>query len=96
MSNDISVVWSIVIIRHIYTQGCWENVFLTNCDLKKQIMNVGYKKYYQISKRPNASCAIRSWNCAICSCLLNYKILKDGEMKSVIISKIHRLEVKLT
>ena len=31
----------------------------------------------------------------ICSCLLNYKILNDSEIKNVIVSKVHIFEVKL-
>ena len=39
--------------------------------------------------------ATLSWNCLICSCLLNYKILKDGKMKNATVSKIQRFEIKL-
>ena len=47
-------------------------------------MNVDYKKHL-----------LASFNCLICSCLLNNKILKDGEIKNVALSKTHRFKIKL-
>ena len=72
-----------------------EKYFLTSYGLKNQNMNVVYKKYHLIFIRPYISYAVPSWNCLICSCLLNNKILKDGEIKNVTVSKTYRFEVKL-
>ena len=45
VSNDTLVVL-LVIIKNIYVQRCLKSVFLMSCGLKKQNMNVDYKKYH--------------------------------------------------